>query len=738
MRIMTYLLRSVLATALAVTTFTLLPAVPAHAAPTSTAAAPVTGPVGAAETQVSDQAAPAGVDRTAVAYQPGAGRFLELWVGTRLVGSPAGPKQEILGRYVDALTGATDGAIFTVASVGGADDASQDAVDPALAWDAAASRFLVTYAGDITPDAPTAEDTTDFRIFVRTLDPATGALSAPVAVTDTVAAGDDARRPDVAVTGGQRRLAWEVVAVGDADADVRTVRLSGTSQTGTIQSVAAVVTHLNGRWSKPAVAVRADGEAVVVFEGRIDGFSGEVARVYGMQLGTDDVHHNIQYLGEGISNAAYVETDPDVALTPGANYRVVWSSNNIATPADFEVRGNEISACSGLCQVLPNHDLVDGAGENLTPTVSTNVDGEVVLAWVNRTGTDHQVWGGRFARTTGALIDSARVSTLRGPSDAPPTRPSVAWSNKSRGTSLIAWSGESTPTLAVGESEAWARLLSGPNSLVANLRSQVTVSPTAPSAPQTGVEIGDTITWGVYYANESGDPVEAATLTLSDDAGDDVVDDSISYATPPGVTVTQVGTSPLTWTITGLDPGEAGFITVNGRLVTDRPSGTTASRTSSISAVGNVDPVPANDGTTASFSSDNKPWVTAVTRVGSGPVNSTVAFDVTFSEPVTGFGGAGDVAVITTGSASLSSVSSSALTATTRRFTISGLSGDGSVALQGVVHGHRGRRRRQAALDGQPASHEHPGHGRHHPAYRDARRAAGLGDRPVRSEHRLF
>ncbi len=676
------LLRSVLATALAAATLALLPAAPTHAVmPGAPTAAPDTGPVGASETQVSDQAAPGGVDRTAVAYHPGAGRFLELWVGTRLVGSPAGPKQEVLGRYVDALTGATDGAIFTVASVGGAGDPSQDAVDPSLAWDTAASRFVVTYAGDITPDAPTAEDTTDFRIFVRTLDPATGTLSAPVAVTDTVAAGDDARRPDIAATGGQRRLAWEVVAAGDADADVRTVRLSGVTQTGTIHSATAVISHLSGRWSKPAVAVRADGEAVVVFEGKIDSFSGAAARVYGMQLGTDDVDHSIQYLGEGINNAAYIETDPDVTLTPGANYRVVWSSNTLATPADFEVRGNEISPCSGLCQVLANQDLVDGAGENLTPSVSTNVDGEVVVAWVNRQGTDHQVWGGRFARTTGALIDSARVSTLRGASDAPPTRPSVAWSNKSRGTSLIAWSGESTPTLAAGESEAWARLLSGPNSLVADLRTGLAVSPAAPGAPVTGVETGDTITWQVTYANASGDPVDSATVTLSDDVGGDIVDASISYGTPAGNTVTQEGSSPLTWTVTGLDPGEFGTILVSGKLVADRPSGTSVSRTASISALGNVDPLPSNDSSTLSITSNNKPWVTAVTRVGSGPVNSSVAFDVTFSEPVTGYDNA-DAELITLGNASASIVTPSSPDATTRRITFSGLSGDGSVALR--------------------------------------------------------
>ncbi|WP_281289840.1 Ig-like domain-containing protein [Nocardioides rubriscoriae] len=644
------LLAATLATTLVVAALAVVPQSPAAAVVPPTAltparALPVTGPVGAAEIELDQQALAGGVDGAATAYHPPSGRFLTLWTGTRQA-SPAGTlglKQEVLGRWVDATTGQPDGAPFVVASQGDPTDGTLDAVDPSLAWDPAAGAFVIAWAGDTEADAPAASfDHTTFGVFVRTYVPG-GPLSTPVQL-DTAPAGTDARHPDVDVRGAAGRVVWEHTTDGGG-AEIRTSRLSAGLPVGPVAALGASTSSDDGA---PAVALRDDGRALVVWTGDSTVPGGTPLRTYAVAVDDAGGAGPVVLAGETSSSPAYEETDADVAAVGDTGaWRVAWSANTAAAPDAFRVRAETLTLTgTDLGSIAPDgavQTVGDQPGDDLAPSVAVNGDGDTVVAWVVRNGADHQVWGARVT-PTGAVLDAARLSASRAAApNTQPTRPAVAWSTATRGTSSVAWAGDA----------AWSRLLSGPNVVSADLGVGLAFDPSAPSAPVAGVEPGTAATYTVDYTSVAGaarTAVDDVTITLPLPASV-VGDGAPTYpTTPTGTTVTVAGTDTLTFTVSHLEPGATGSIVVPVRLAAGVASGTTSSATATVAATGNTDLAPGNDQATATFTTDDKPYVAAV-AAPAGPVGSSAVFTVTLSEAVTGLA-ADDLDVATTGSVS--------------------------------------------------------------------------------------
>ncbi|MDN4163329.1 hypothetical protein [Nocardioides abyssi] len=298
--------------ALALSGLAVLPVVPGTTAPAAAATL-----AGTSETQLST-AGPA-VGTTAVATDPGNARHLVAWSEA----ATAGGKSTIRGQFV-STAGAKVGGNGALASVGGAADASQDVVDPALAWDPANNRFLLAYAADTVADAAGAADTTAFEVFVRQVS-VVGALGDPVQVShacaDDTDTGCDARNPDLAVApDGTVTVVWEGNDDTTPDLRTRTDVWARTLGPGLLPSAPEPVrlsaTVAGDTSLDPAVAVGPGRSPVAVWSTLI----GPTLRAYAATVPTAGAA-TAQLLNGPGPDAAY----PDIAADD-AGWLVVWDT----------------------------------------------------------------------------------------------------------------------------------------------------------------------------------------------------------------------------------------------------------------------------------------------------------------------------------------------------------------------------------------------------------------------------
>lgn len=134
-----------------------------------------------------------------------------------------------------------------------------------------------------------------------------------------------------------------------------------------------VNTATAGIQNTPAVAMDADGDYVVVWEGPDEVLSGIYAQRYSVN-------------GSAIGNEIFVNTvatteqaSPDVAMDAHGNFVVVWHSD-ISTANGRDIRAQRFSAEG---QKIGGEFVINSTTEfnQLFPSIAMNVDGDFVIAW---------------------------------------------------------------------------------------------------------------------------------------------------------------------------------------------------------------------------------------------------------------------------------------------------------------------------------------------------------------------
>jgi len=599
------------------------------------------GALGPGETVISATTTSDGVGESVLASLPD-GRTLAVWEGVRRIasGTAQGAKREIFGRVLDS-DGVAEGAPVLLARMGTADDATQDAADPAVAT-LPGGRVALVFAGDARADtagAPTPVDTTSWQVQAAVVDPAALGLVTPVPVTD-VAPGDpsyDQQHPDVTVDHGLLRVVWDgdTPGTGEGQSHVWTAQLPlDLSAVSTPVRVSpAAPTGAAYDHTRPRVASVTSGAAssVVVWEGigSVDS-AGPVRRVRGARV--DDTSVSSLDLGGTSSPASSgEELAPDVAAG-ASTYEVVWSSNADGT---YRVHGVGLHAGGDTRRAAA---ALTG-GHDTWPSVALDASqpGHFLVDFSRRTstaGTGHyEVLSGRFDSAGTRLEPFSQVSTTDGDvsyDNAESMRPAVV--AHGNGAVQHAWSrvrGNGSPGVAVRRSAA-----------LVDLRVTLSVTPARPAPARAGTNPADEVTVTLGYANRAVSAGSAPTRVALTFPG----------FTPSGSTVTGpvVESSPLVWTATSLSPGTSGTVTVTGTMDA-AAEGAIRTATATVAATVLVVDDPATDNTaTAGVTIDHPPAVTGITRLDPSPSRTAVRWRVDFDQAVTGLDAA-DTTLVPTG-----------------------------------------------------------------------------------------
>ncbi|WP_210649055.1 Ig-like domain-containing protein [Nocardioides sp. SYSU D00065] len=603
--------------------------------PTAFGAPAHAGAFGPGETIVSGTTTPAGAGESVVAALPD-GRTLVVWEGARTVttGTAQGIKREIFGRLLD-VSGAAVGSPVLLARMGGVDDATTDATDPAVAT-LPDGRVALVFAGDTIADkagAPTPNDLTGWQIQHAVIDPSALGLVAPTPVT-AVAPGDaayDQQHPDVAMDHGVLRVVWDgdTPATGEGQTHVWTAQLPldpATVPTAVRVSPAAPAGAAYDH-ARPRVASASTGSrsSVVVWEGvtALDG-GAPLRRIHAARV-DDEAVTALDSPGVGATalGSAVEELSPDIAASD-AGYRVVWSSNSAGSYRITSARLAVDGAMTGWAILTAGHDT--------WPSVATDPaqPGQYVVDFSRRTpGTGHyEVMSARFGNT-GRLEPFTQLSTT----DANMSHPNA----ESMRPALVAHASGAVH-------HVWARVRqdAGPgvavrrSAALVDLTTTIAVSPARPSPARAGVNPADQVTVTVGYGSSATSSGRAPSRLTVDFPGFTV---TRSAVTGPAVA------SGGGWDVPRMEPGASGTITLTGTMAAGA-EGTIRTATAAVAATDAVVDDPALTNTaTASVTLDHPLAVESVTRLDSSPTSAAVRWRVTFDQPVTGFD-ASDVVLV--------------------------------------------------------------------------------------------
>ncbi|MDR7252493.1 hypothetical protein J2X46_001469 [Nocardioides sp. BE266] len=600
------------------------------------------GGLGSGETVISGATTPIGAGESVVAPLPD-GRSLVVWEGVRTVstGTAQGQKSEIFGRVLDA-SGAATGSPVLLARMGAADDATQDASDPALAT-RPDGKVVLVFSGDSLADtvgAPTPTDTTSWQVQLGVVDPDALGLVSATALT-AVAPGDpayDQQHPDVALDHGVVRIVWDgdTPATGEGQTHVwtaqRALNLSAVSGPTQVSPAAPAGTAYDH--TRPRVAATTDAgspNVLVVWEGvgSVDA-GGALRRVQAARL-SGATTTPVATLGVGATGGSAVEElAPDVAGND-TGFRVVWSTN-----ASNGYRLN--SAALGASGTVTQSATEISGGHDTWPSIAFDESqpGQYVVDFARRTstaGTGHyEVMSGRFSGGT-RLEPFTQLSTTDNNTsydNAESMRPAIA--TRASGAVDHVWSRvrqNTGPGVAVRRSAA-----------LVDLSTSLTVTPARPTPARAGVNPADTVTVTLTYGNANLSSGSAASRITLGFPG--------FVASGTSITGPATEESPLVWTTPRLAPGTTGTITVTGTMGADT-EGAIRTATATIAATGLVVDDPATDNTaTGSVTIDHPLAVTGITRLDATPSNGAVRWRVDFDQAVSGFA-AGDVALVATG-----------------------------------------------------------------------------------------
>ena len=229
----------------------------------------------------------------AVAYNPSANEYLVSWTADGLA---VDDELEVFGQRVSAAGAEVGTDDFRISNVGTDNDANRDAGGSAVAYNATANEYVVTWAGD-----GLATDNEN-EVFGQR-------VSAAGAQVGT----DDFRISNVGTDGVTSRGAPTLVDF--------------------VTAVAYNATANEYLVTWPADGLATDNEYEVF---------GQRVSAAGSEVGTDDFR--ISNMGADL-DVAFGGFDPAVAYSATANaYLVTWNGDGLATDDEFEVFGQDVSA----------------------------------------------------------------------------------------------------------------------------------------------------------------------------------------------------------------------------------------------------------------------------------------------------------------------------------------------------------------------------------------------------------
>ncbi len=344
----------------------------------------------------------------AVAYSETANEYLVTWSGDGLA---TNDEDEVFGQRVSAA-GAELGTDFRISNVGADLDAARDASDPAVAYNAIANEYLVTWSG--AGLAAANED----EVFGQRISAAGAELGADFRISNVGTDADadrDGTSPAVAYsqTANEYLVTWsgDGLAIDNED-EVFGQRLSAAgAELGVDFRISTVGTDLDAARdaSIPAVAYNAIANEYLV-TWKADGLAtdnefevfGQRISAAGAELGVD---FRISTVGTDL-DAAREASSPAVAYSQTANeYLVTWSGDGLATDNEDEVFGQRISAAGAELGVDFRISTVgtdgDAARRGISPAVAYNATANEYLVTSSDDGlatdNENEIFGRRLA-----------------------------------------------------------------------------------------------------------------------------------------------------------------------------------------------------------------------------------------------------------------------------------------------------------------------------------------------------
>jgi len=454
-----------------------------------------------------------GASSPAVAHNTQANQYLAVWAGD----DTTDDEFEIWGRLLDAA-GSPLGGKFRISDMGPDGNANFDASDPAVAYNAQANEYLVTWAGDDNT-APLVDNeleifaqrlsasgaeigTNDFRLSdmgpdgnanFGTFDPAV-AYNAQANEYLVTWSGDDNTAP---LVDDEFEIFAQRLSTAGAETGANDFRTSdmGPDGNASFDAFDPAVAY-NSQANEYLVSWEGDDNTAPLVDGEFEIFAQRLS-ASGAEAGTNDVR--ISDLGPD-GNANFGAFNPALAFNVQANeYLVTWSGDDNTAPLvdnENEIYGQRLSATGAetgandfrVSDLGPDGNTNFGASDS---AVAYNGQAnEYLVTWDGDDNTaplvdnENEIFGQRLS-PVGAELDANdfRISDMgpEGNANFGAFNPAVAF-NVQANEYLVAWSGDDdTAPLVDNELEIFARR-SGAGAQPAPTAS-FTAAPTSGRAP---------------------------------------------------------------------------------------------------------------------------------------------------------------------------------------------------------------------------------------------------------------
>jgi hypothetical protein len=265
--------------------------------------------------------------------------------------------------------------------------------------------------------------------------------------------GAESAHPVIAVNrAGVPFVAWHDFASGNNEVYVRQWNGTSWAEVGAGSAGGGGISRNGSNSFRAAITIATNGLPVVAWT---DGF-GSATEIYARQWnGTAWVEMGAGSAGGGgVSNSAGVSSDAALAAGPGGVVYLTWSDTTAGnaeiyvkkwTGAAWETVGAGSASGGGIS---------NNSGASFAPTIAVGADRQPVVAWVDRSGGDTEIYLKRFTGSTwvalGPSATGGGVSNNGGASLDPSlviganNLPLVAWSDQSSANADIyvkRWSG---------------------------------------------------------------------------------------------------------------------------------------------------------------------------------------------------------------------------------------------------------------------------------------------------------
>jgi len=244
--------------------------------------------------------------------------------------------------------------------------------------------------------------------------------------------GDDHSAPAVAIDAdGDFVVVWESSLNGSYEIRARRFAAGGVA----LDREITVNTLTASSQRAPSVAIDADGDFVVAWRSNIAGSFEIRAQRFtagGVAQG-DELAVNARKAGDQLA--------PSVAIDADGDFVVAWEN---AWEGDFAIRARRFTA-GGVAQGGDFEIDPEGAGEQFSPAVAMDADGDFVVAWQSKIAGSYEIRARGFDPRGVAQGDAIAVNTLTAG-----TQKAVACAMDAGGDFVLAWHGDGTGNWEIG------------------------------------------------------------------------------------------------------------------------------------------------------------------------------------------------------------------------------------------------------------------------------------------------